>query len=368
MSAVEIRGLAKSFGAKAVLQDIDLALAPGELLCLLGPTNAGKTTLLKTVAGLHRADAGTVAIAGRDVTHLDPARRNVSLLFQNVALFPDRSGFENIAFPLRRSGLSDGAVKRRVQEVSELLRITHILDRLPATFSGGEQQRTAIGRAIAHPANLLLLDEPLSNLDARIRGDLRREFRRLHRALGQTILYVTHDQGEALSLADRIAVLNRGRLEQVDHVDTVYDRPATRFVAEFIGAPPFNLIPVRVSRDALLGDGFALDRPAAFAGVSLPNVLQIGIRPESVRVAAQRGEQTPIRAELAWVEHHGPRDLIGARIGSDVIRAILPAGAGISLGHSVWLGFDAAAEHLLDPANDRFLSATTKDHDHVRPS
>jgi multiple sugar transport system ATP-binding protein len=371
MSAVEIRGLSKSFGAKAALTGIDLTLSQGELLCLLGPTNAGKTTLLKTVAGLHRADAGSVAIAGRDVTTLDPAARNVSLLFQNVALFPDRSGFENIAFPLRRAGLRDGAITRRVQDVAELLRITHILDRVPATFSGGERQRTAIGRAIAHPSSLLLLDEPLSNLDARIRGDLRREFRRLHQTLGQTILYVTHDQAEALSLADRIAVLNQGRIEQVDHVDTVYDRPATRFVAEFIGAPPFNLLPARVSREGgarLVGDGFTLDLPPTLDGATLPGSLQVGVRPEAVRIAAQRSERTPIRAELEWIEHHGPRDLVGARIGPNVVRAILSAGAGAALGHSLWLGFDVAAEHLLDPANDRFLPATTKEHNHVRSS
>jgi ABC-type sugar transport system ATPase subunit len=357
MTALEIRGLAKSFGGRVVLTDIDLTIAEGEFLCLLGPTNAGKSTLLKAVAGLHQAERGSIRIAGRDVTLLDPAARGVSLLFQNTALFPDRSGFENIAFPLRRAGVGEAAIRARVQEVAELLRITHILDRRPATFSGGEQQRTAIGRALAHPVDLLLLDEPLSNLDARIRSDLRREFRRLHRAEGRAVLYVTHDQGEALSLADRIAVLHQGRIEQVAAVDDIYDRPETEFVARFIGAPPFNLLPVAVDGEGrrLVGAGFSFDLPIALSRNTLPDRLMLGIRAETVRLAPVAGRETPIAARLRAIEHHGSRDLVELALSSTVLRALVPAGKVDVAGGELWLGFDVVPQHLLDPNTGRFL-------------
>ena len=245
---------------------IELSVSKGEFLCLVGPTNAGKSTLLKTIAGLHHPDEGRVMINGQDVTELEPGRRDVSLLFQTVALFPNRSGFDNIAFPLRQAGIREERVEERVREVAELLRISHVLDRFPRTYSGGERQRVAIGRSIAHPSEILLLDEPLSNLDARMRLELRIEFRRLHKTLGQTVIYVTHDQVEALSLADRVAVLHEGRLQQVDSPERLYDLPANRFVAEFIGSPPMNLIPARLGVEdgremRLTGAGFDLDAP-----------------------------------------------------------------------------------------------------------
>jgi multiple sugar transport system ATP-binding protein len=363
MTALEIRGLTKRFSDKTALTDVNLTIAEGEFLCLLGPTNAGKSTLLKTVAGLHRADRGSIRIAGRDVTVLDPAKRGVSLLFQNTALFPDRTGFENIAFPLRQAGAMEAAVRIRVHEIAELLRIAHILNRRPATFSGGEQQRMAIGRALAQPVDLLLLDEPLSNLDARIRGDLRREFRRLHRAEGRTVLYVTHDQGEALSLADRIAVLYQGRIEQVAAVDDIYDRPATEFVARFIGAPPFNLLPAAVEGGGrrLVGAGFALDLPAALSRDASPERLVLGIRAEAIRLAQASGHETPIAARLRSIEHHGSRDLIELTLGETVLRALAPAGRLDGADEELWLGFDVVPEHLLDPATGKFLNLGLKE-------
>lgn len=363
MTALEIHGLTKRFGGKTALADIDLTVAEGEFLCLLGPTNAGKSTLLKTVAGLHKADRGAIHIGGRDVTLLDPAKRGVSLLFQNTALFPDRNGFENIAFPLRRAGAGDAAIRNRVREIAELLRITHILERRPATFSGGEQQRTAIGRALAQPVDLLLLDEPLANLDARIRADLRREFRRLHRAEGRTVLYVTHDQGEALSLADRIAVLHQGRIEQVAAVDEIYDRPVTAFVAGFIGAPPFNLLPIEVEGESLrlVGTGFSIDLPAALSQITLPGQLALGVRAETIRLAHTPGTETPIAARLRGIEHHGSRDLVELALGSTVLRALIPSGRVDGMIAELWLGFDVVPEQLLDPNTGRFLSLGLKE-------
>ena len=243
MAWLELKGLTKSYpGGVAALSGIDLALREGEFFSIVGPSNAGKSTLLKTIAGVERLDRGRIALAGRDLGSLQPRDRKVSLLFQNIALFPDRSGFENIAFPMRVAGLPHDQIEARVRDVAQLLKVDHLLDRLPRTFSGGEQQRVAIGRAISHPADLLMLDEPLTNLDARLRIALRLEFKKLHRDTGRTILYVTHDQVEAMSMSDRIGVLNDGRFEQVGTPDEIYHRPASMFVARFIGSPPMNIL------------------------------------------------------------------------------------------------------------------------------
>ncbi len=235
MSAVALERLRKVFNKTTALDDVSLAIGTGEFLCVVGRTNAGKSTLLKTIAGLYRADGGRVIIGGRDLTLLPPHKRRVSLLFQNIALFPTMTGYENIAFPLRTTNVAGDAVERRVRSIAQMLKVEHLLDRLPRTFSGGEQQRVAIGRAIIQPGDLLMLDEPLTNLDASIRIRLRIEFKKLHREFAQTIIYVTHDQVEAMSLSDRVAVLDGGRIQQIGSPDEVYHRPVNRFVAEFIG-------------------------------------------------------------------------------------------------------------------------------------
>jgi multiple sugar transport system ATP-binding protein len=242
------------------------------------------------------------------------------------------------------------------------LHITHILARRPATFSGGEQQRTAIGRAIAKPSRLLMLDEPLSNLDAGLRTDLRREFRRLHRKLGQSILYVTHDQAEALSLADRIVVLDRGRIVQQGTADDLYDRPETAFVAEFIGTPPFNFLPATVDRAMarLVGEGFDLALPAATNIMELPGQVQLAVRPEAFHVSQTRQSRTPIAASLRWIERHGPRDLLGLEIGSATVKVSTPVGLATAPGQALWLGFDLMPDHILDPVSQRFLRVSSE--------
>src|ERR1700733_2608827 len=325
MTALSLAGLSKHFGGIRALREVELSVSKGEFLCLVGPTNAGKTTLLKTIAGLYRPDSGRVIINGRDVTDLEPGQRNVSLLFQTVALFPNRSGFDNIAFPLRQAGMPEERVELRVRQVSELLRINQVLERLPRTYAGGERQRVAIGRAIAHPSDLLLLDEPLSNLDARMRLELRIEFRRLHRTLGQTVIYVTHDQVEALSLADRVAVLHAGCLQQVDTPERVHDRPVNRFVAEFIGAPPMNLIPARLravdGEMKLVGNGFVLDAPIGIPSTNGEKEICIGVRPEAVRLDIHPTRDTPLAVQVRWIEHHGSRSVVHADLGGTIVKA-----------------------------------------------
>jgi multiple sugar transport system ATP-binding protein len=350
VTALSLAGVSKKFGVVQALSGVDLSVSKGEFLCLVGPTNAGKSTLLKTIAGLHPPDEGRVLINGQDVTELEPGQRKVSLLFQTVALFPNRSGFDNIAFPLRQAGTGEDQAKKRVHEVAELLRISHVLDRFPRTYSGGERQRVAIGRSIAHPSEILLLDEPLSNLDARMRLELRIEFRRLHKTLGRTLIYVTHDQVEALSLADRVAVLHEGRLQQVDRPERLYDLPANRFVAEFIGSPPMNLIPAQLrteeGRMKLIGTGFALDAPPGLPETTAGKELWIGVRAEAVHLDVESTTKTPFEVRIRWIEDHGNRSIVHADLGGTMIKAAISPDRPIPVDSVAWIGFTPRLETL----------------------
>ncbi len=362
MTKLDVDRLSKSFGDVQALSELAFEVADGEFFCVVGPTNAGKSTLLKTIAGLHRPDAGRILLSGRDVTRLEPRYRNVSLLFQNIALFPTLSGRDNIAFPLRTAGVDENEVARRVAEVAEVLKVGHLLDRLPQTFSGGEQQRVAIGRAIALPSDLLMLDEPLTNLDARIRIALRIEFKTLHRQLGQTLIYVTHDQVEAMSMSDRIAVLNKGRFEQIGTPDEVYHRPASAFVARFIGQPPMNIIDAELTgemdRTTLSGPGFSIpiDGIAQLESAArLPRKLAFGLRPETLRIAPDQGPDTPFTGEVVWIERLGNKCVLDLRFGPDIIKAVVPPDHAVRCEGAAWLGFAPRAEHLIDRETGLFF-------------
>src|SRR3954452_9831075 len=237
MATLQLDGLSKSFGELQILRSIDLALADGEMLVIVGASGCGKSTLLRLVAGLETATAGRIVIDGRDVTNVDPAARDIAMVFQNYALYPHMTVFDNMAYGLRIRGLSRAEIGTRVQEAAELLGIGPLLARRPRQLSGGQRQRVAIGRAIVRHPKLFLFDEPLSNLDAELRAQMRVEIAKLHRALGVTMVYVTHDQVEAMTLADRIVVLRSGLIEQVGSPSELYDDPANRFVAGFIGSP-----------------------------------------------------------------------------------------------------------------------------------
>lgn len=354
MSALTVAALTKRFGAVSALDDVSFEIADGEFFCILGPTNAGKSTLLKTVAGLHNPDSGRIAVAGRGVDGLAPKDRNVSLLFQNVALFPTLTGRDNIAFPLRAAGVAETEVEHRVLEVARLLNVQHILARYPRTFSGGERQRIAIGRAIARKADLLMLDEPLSNLDARIRTTLRIEFKKLHRELRQAVLYVTHDQVEAMSLSDRIAVIDAGRLQQIGTPDDVYHRPANRFVARSVGTPPMNLLDAAVvqRRDVptLVGDGFEIALPSLASLTDfprLPRLLAMGVRPEDVRVAPEPAAHAPFAGEVVRVEHLGPKRVLDMKLGHAVLKAVVPQHHAVRAAGPAWLGFEPLPHHVM---------------------
>jgi multiple sugar transport system ATP-binding protein len=364
MNWLGVEALTKTFpGGITALNDISLSAARGEFFSIVGPTNAGKSTLLKTIAGLYRPDRGKVVLAGRDATLLEPRQRRLGFVFQNMALFPNRTGFDNIAFPLKVAGAPPAEIARRVKEIAERLAIAHVLARHPRTFSGGEQQRVAIGRALAASSQALLLDEPLTNLDARLRTLLRIDFKALHRETGQTILYVTHDQVEAFSLSDRIAVLNRGNLQQIGTPEEIYRHPVNRFVATFMGSPPMNILDAELSESdgamIAMGEGFEVTVPSGrLAEVAqLPRRLAIGVRPEAVSVLPARQIETPFPTEVKWIERLGAKNILDIAVGRAIIKALVRPDHPVRHEGPAFFGFDAGRMHLLNPATDRFIHA-----------
>ncbi len=261
MSDLRVTGLVKRYGSITALDGLSFTVDAGEFFCILGPSAAGKTTTLRTIAGLERPEQGTVAFAGQDVTKAPVQGRGMAMIFQTFALYPHLTVRSNLAYPLREAGVERREVERRVSEIAEMLRIGHVLDRKPGTASGGEQQRIAIGRALIRRPRLLLLDEPLTNLDAKLRHDTRAEFKRLHRELGMTMIYATPDELEALSMGQRIAVLREGQIVQTGAPDELFDRPIDTFVAAHVGSPKMNLVPATSA-----GDGGRVRLPFAEVG------------------------------------------------------------------------------------------------------
>src|SRR5688572_24886130 len=245
MATLEVSQLNKSFGRVKALQDVSLTVNDGEFLVLLGPTAAGKTTTLRCVAGLEKLDSGTIRLDQTVVNKFSPAERDIAFVFQTYALYPRKTAFENMAFPLQARAINAVQIRTRVEEIAQKLRITELLNRRPAQMSGGQQQRVALGRAMVRQPRLFLMDEPLTNLDFKLRVEMRAELKRLQRELAATFFYVTNDQVEAMSMADRFVVLNKGVVQQIDTPESIYDHPANLFVAQFVGSPRMNTLPCR---------------------------------------------------------------------------------------------------------------------------
>jgi sn-glycerol 3-phosphate transport system ATP-binding protein len=359
MNRLEARDVSKRFPAKVdALSGVSFTIASGEFFSIVGPTNAGKSTLLKLISGLQVPSYGRIFLDDVDVTALEPRARGVSLLFQNIALFPTRNGYENLSYPLRLAGWSKDETATRVRDIAALVNVGHLLHRLPATYSGGEQQRVAIGRALAYPTRLLMLDEPLTNLDARLRIALRLAFKSLHRESGQTILYVTHDQVEAMSLSDRILVLNQGRIEQIGTPDDVYHRPRTKFVAEFIGTPPMNILDVAFTNPGELAaptaaaiSVSALDLPEGLAGKNL----SVGVRPEDVAAAPGPSESASLPGEVTWIERFGSHQVLEAVVGKQALKVVVPPDHPVCRVGPAWFGLPIHARHWLDRDTGRFI-------------
>jgi len=322
MATLDLINVQKSFGAVKVLHDISIGMAHGEFLVLVGPSGCGKSTLMNIIAGLEEPSGGMLRLAGRDITQLAPADRNISMVFQSYALYPNMTVAQNIAFPLEMRKVEKAKRAERVQSVAKLLQIEHLLARKPRQLSGGQRQRVAIGRALAREPQLYLFDEPLSNLDAQLRLDMRTEMKKIHQRLGATIVYVTHDQIEAMTLATRIAVMKAGVLQQLGTPYEVYNRPANLFVAGFMGSPRMNLAKTRVNgngRDLVLEIQVG-DRP----GVSIP------LPPQSAAVQAYAGRDViaGVRAEAISYVRAGMTPVPGMQhVVTARVEVIEPTGA-----------------------------------------
>jgi multiple sugar transport system ATP-binding protein len=351
MAGVEYDNVWKQFSAQAedaaAVRGLSLDVADRELLVLLGPSGCGKTTALRMLAGLEEPDRGDIRIGGRSVVGLEPKDRDVALVFQSYALYPHLSARENIRYPLKVRRLSRAEQDQKVDSVAEMLGIGHLLPRRPGQLSGGEQQRVALARAIVREPRVFLMDEPLSNLDAKLRVHTRTELKTLQRELGTTMVFVTHDQAEAMSLANRIAVLSAGELQQVGTPDEVYDHPANVFVAEFIGSPPMNLMEgVRKGDELVVGDGWRLPAPARngpSGGTGTNGKVTVGLRPEGIEIAADGHP-----AEVVAVEPFGSEVIIDVRVAGEALKIRAAPDVRPEPGSSVGLRADPAAVRLFD--------------------
>ena len=349
MSAIALQAVSKIWatprGDVHAVRNLSFALEQGTLNVLLGPSGCGKSTTLRIIAGLETADAGSISIGGRDVTRMPPAQRNISMVFQSYALFPHLDVGENIVFGLRVRKVSDKERNRRLSEVAGLLGLSTLLDRKPGQLSGGQQQRVALGRAIIGRVPVCLMDEPLSNLDAQLRAEMRSEIRALQRTLGITMVYVTHDQVEAMSMADRVILLNRGEIEQNGMPVDLYETPANTFVARFIGTPPMNLLPLVARRDGAVikGTDGPVVLPAQFADGLL------GVRPEHIRVQRD-GEHV---ARVDGVEYLGGDSLIACKLGETSIAVRQSGAVGLAGGDVIRLAWAGGAQHCFDASGAR---------------
>jgi inositol-phosphate transport system ATP-binding protein len=351
---VELQQLTKSFGEVLAVDAIDLEIKSGEFTALLGPSGCGKTTTLLMIAGIYRPSSGNIVFGGRRVEQLHPRERGIGMVFQSYALYPHMTVEQNIGFPLDvQRGVARHERSRRIQEASELVRVDELLARRPAQLSGGQQQRVALARALVKRPAVLLLDEPLSNLDARLRHEMRGEIKRLQKDVGITSVFVTHDQQEALTMADRVAVINRGHLEAYDTPEALYARPPNRFVAEFIGDPKMNFIPVELARrDGSVGFRHAelgLDLLAPLRTPppdGLPPNGLLGIRPEDLALVAP--DQGDLGGEIYVIEPSGREKLVDVQSGEKVFRVVAHPGFDGSIGDAVGLRFDRDRLHLFD--------------------
>ncbi len=343
MARVELDNVTKTFGDVRAVDEVSLLVDHGEFLVLLGPSGCGKTTTLRCIAGLERVDAGRVIIDERDVTYLPPGRRGVSMVFQSYAVFPHLRVFDNIAFGLRLKRTALNETEERVKRSAELLGLEDLLDRFPHQLSGGQKQRVAVARAIVVEPKVLLMDEPLSNIDALLRLRMRAELKLLQRELGATTVYVTHDQVEAMSIGDRIAVMNEGNIIQCDKPTRIYDEPEDTFVGGFIGTPPMNFLEGTVTKaDDRIGvdvEGFFLESPAAFLEALKGRVgddLIVGIRPESVEVQKEPFKEA-IEAEVLLEEALGSSNLLTVKIGETGAKFTAPPGFQAGTDGKIWL-------------------------------
>jgi len=356
---VALQGLTKKFGEVVGVHELDLEIRSGEFVALLGPSGCGKTTTLLMVAGIYRPTSGQIFFGDRRIDHLLPKERGIGMVFQSYALYPHMTVAENIGFPLElRRSVSKEERERRVREAAALVQVDALLDRRPAQLSGGQQQRVALARALVKRPDILLLDEPLSNLDARLRHEMRGEIKRLQKEVGITAIFVTHDQLEALTMADRVALMRDGVLQAYATPTELYARPVNQFVAEFIGTPPMNFFAADLApRNGSLvarTEGIELALPAGPRGAKAPPTATVGIRPEHLAIVAPgQGEAS---GEVYVVEPMGREQIVDVQVGERRLRVIAPPGFVAKIGERVGLRFAPEQLHLFDPASGARLA------------
>ncbi len=357
--SIKLEHIRKTFGPVEVLKDINLEFPEREFITLVGPSGCGKTTLLRIIAGLESASSGAIFHGGQKVSDLAPGKRDIAMVFQSYALYPHMDVFRNIAYGLKVRGTPKDETERRVREVAKVLEIEHLLDRKPKALSGGQRQRVALGRAMVRKPWLFLMDEPLSNLDAKLRVTMRSELKRFHLRLETTTVYVTHDQLEAMTMSDKIAVMDKGEVQQYATPEEVYNRPANIFVAGFIGSPPMNFLNGAAVSEGTLsvdcGDGTRAAIAASPLATGDACDVVLGVRPQDVAVHASAKPHT-VAAEVSLVQLLGSEKLLDLAFGAKgQVTAQVKADSLLVAGQKVWIGFDPEKLHLFDPASGRNL-------------
>ncbi|MBP7064913.1 sn-glycerol-3-phosphate import ATP-binding protein UgpC [Ferrovibrio sp.] len=356
MAKVTLSSVKKNYGPIRVIHGVDMEIKDGEFIVIVGPSGCGKSTLLRMIAGLEAITDGTIAIGERVVNNIEPRDRDIAMVFQNYALYPHMSVYENMSYGLRIRGMSKDEIAKRVSRAADILQLQPYLQRRPRELSGGQRQRVAMGRAIVREPSVFLFDEPLSNLDAKLRVQMRLEIKRLHQQLGVTSVYVTHDQVEAMTLADRLIVMNQGRAEQIGTPAQVYSTPATTYVGGFIGSPPMNFLSCEVAGgQARLPDGTLLPLPAAYAGAAAGSYT-LGIRPEHMRPVLA-GETGHLALNVDVAEELGADTLLHGKVGTEEVVARVPSNAGYHDASTPSLLIDTTQLHLFDKASGARIGA-----------
>ncbi len=362
MAEVTLKGIKKAYGPITVIPDLDLDIQDHEFMVLVGPSGCGKSTALRMIAGLEDITGGTIEIGGRAVNDVPPKDRDIAMVFQSYALYPHMTVRENLEFALKIRKTPKEEMNRRVSEAAQILAITEYLDRKPKQLSGGQRQRVALGRAIVRKPAVFLFDEPLSNLDAKLRVQMRAEISKLQKDLETTTVYVTHDQIEAMTMGDRIAVMSKGELQQVGTPLEVYEKPSSLFVASFIGTPPMNFIPATLADGGttVVASGFRVPVPQAFRAAAAGrdgSKVVLGIRPENIREAVREGGggTVPVTAKVEFVEPLGHEVIVHGRVGDDLVVAKVDPHRAPKMGSTVELVVEVEAVHLFDAATEKRL-------------